>query len=101
MTLRTPAYRHHRPSGQAVVTLNGRDHYLGPYGTPESKSEYDRLVAEWLTNGRRLALEPNRAELTINELILALWSHVEQHYRHADRTPTSEVANYRDSLRLV
>ena len=24
-----PSYRLHKPSGQAVVTLNGRDHYLG------------------------------------------------------------------------
>jgi hypothetical protein len=24
----SPKYRHHRPSGQAVVTLNGVDHYL-------------------------------------------------------------------------
>ena len=35
---RVPKYRHHKPSGQAVVTLNGKDHqvakgngiYLGP-----------------------------------------------------------------------
>jgi hypothetical protein len=25
---RTPSYRHHQPSGQAVVTLNDKDHYL-------------------------------------------------------------------------
>jgi hypothetical protein len=31
-TLRTPSYRHHKPSGQAVVTLEGRDIYLGRYG---------------------------------------------------------------------
>ena len=28
-----PKYRKHKASGQAVVTLNGRDHYLGPHGT--------------------------------------------------------------------
>ena len=27
-----PKYRKHRASGQAVVTLNGRDFYLGPQG---------------------------------------------------------------------
>lgn len=26
-----PKYRKHRASGQAVVTLNGRDCYLGPH----------------------------------------------------------------------
>ncbi|MDG3004258.1 hypothetical protein [Paludisphaera mucosa] len=52
--VRTPAYRHHRPSGQAVVTLSGRDFYLGRHGSPESRGEYDRLVAEWLSRGRRV-----------------------------------------------
>ena len=34
-----PGYRKHKASGQAVVTLNGRDHYLGPHGTKASKRE--------------------------------------------------------------
>ena len=28
---RTPSLRRHKPSGLAVVTLNGKDHYLGPW----------------------------------------------------------------------
>jgi hypothetical protein len=28
MSARTPSYRLHRPSGQAVVTLNGRDFWF-------------------------------------------------------------------------
>jgi len=51
---RTPAYRKHKASGQAVVTIDGRDVYLGPYGTDASYREYDRILAEWLANGRRL-----------------------------------------------
>ena len=51
---RVPRYRRHKRSGQAIVTLNGRDHYLGPHGSQTSVSEYDRLVAEWLASGRRL-----------------------------------------------
>ena len=47
-----PKYRKHRPTGQAVVTLKGRDFYLGPHGTKASQVEYDRLIAEWLANGR-------------------------------------------------
>jgi hypothetical protein len=49
----TPSYRLHKPSGQAVVTLNYQDKYLGPHGSPESRAAYDRLIAEWLANGRR------------------------------------------------
>ena len=47
-----PRYRKHRASGQAVVTLNGRDFYLGPHGTNASRAYYDRLIAEWLIQGR-------------------------------------------------
>jgi hypothetical protein len=46
------AYRLHRSTGQAVVTLGGKDFYLGRHGTTESRREYDRLTAEWLANGR-------------------------------------------------
>ncbi len=46
-----PQYRKHS-SGQARVTINGRDHLLGPHGTKASKREYDRLIAEFLASGR-------------------------------------------------
>ena len=39
MSVRTPSYRLHKPTGQAVVTLSGRDIYLGKYGSIESKAE--------------------------------------------------------------
>ena len=50
---RTPSYRNHKPSGQAVVTLDGRDYYIGRHGSQASLEEYDRLVGEWQSNGRR------------------------------------------------
>jgi hypothetical protein len=33
-----PKYRKHRASGQAIVTINGRDHYLGPHNSTASAS---------------------------------------------------------------
>ena len=69
MSFRTPAYRLHKPSGQAVVTINGTDFYLGPHGSDESKAEYDRLIGEWLAAGRRLPVA--KADLTVNEVLLA------------------------------
>ena len=54
MSLKVPSYRLHKPSGQAVVTLDGGDHYLGPYGSAASKREYERLIAKWLANNRSL-----------------------------------------------
>jgi integrase len=75
---RTPSYRKHKPTGQAVVTLNGRDIYLGRHGSKESKAEYDRLIAEWLVAGRRL---PVRESLSVNELALAYWRWAISYYR--------------------
>ena len=34
---KVPSYCLHKRSGRAVVRLNGKDHYLGEYGSPESK----------------------------------------------------------------
>ena len=55
-----PVLRHHRPGGQAAVRIDGRDHYLGEHGSPESREKYDRLIALWLT--RRRAPEPDPVE---------------------------------------
>jgi len=76
----TPKYRHHRPSGQAVVVLQGKAHYLGSYGSMKSKTAYDRLIAEWLAKGRAPDPEPETTELTIGELIVAYWRFAVQHY---------------------
>lgn len=53
-----PDLQHHKASGQGKVHLNGRDFYCGTWGTPECKAKYDRLIAEWLHNGRRLPTRP-------------------------------------------
>jgi hypothetical protein len=72
---------------------------VGKHGTPESRDEYNRRIAEWLANGRQLR-QPEQA-YQVKALILALWKHAETHYRHADGTPTSEQDNYRDVLKLL
>jgi hypothetical protein len=96
---RTPAYRLHRASGQAVVTLDGRDFYLGPHGTRTSRVEYDRLIAEWLAHGRRLpASSGGRSDLSVSELILAFMKFAEGHYTR-DGKPTRHLDNLRDALR--
>jgi RHS repeat-associated protein len=58
---RLPAYRKHKQSGQAIVTLSGRDHLLGRHGTIDSRAKDDRLIAEWLANGTDVALASNAA----------------------------------------
>jgi integrase len=95
-SLCVPSYRHHKPSGQAVVTLNGRDLYLGKHGSSESRAEYQRLVGEWLTRG---GLPPvAMADLTIAELMVPYLKHAESYYVK-DGRQTSEVTLIRLALR--
>ena len=93
---RQPSYRLHKPTGQAVVTLNGRDHYLGKHGSTASRHAYDRLLAEWLENGRQLL---QGEAITVAGVIKTYWPHVVQHYRRRDGTPTHEIEEIRASLR--
>ena len=43
-----PKLTRHKASGKAVVRLNGRDHYVGIFGTAEAETAYNRLIGEWL-----------------------------------------------------
>jgi len=94
---RQPKYRRHKASGQAVVTLNGKDLYLGARGTKASKAEYDRLLTIWLANDRRLPAASN-TDLTIVELLAAFRKHAARHYRQ-NGEPTKTLGNINDAIR--
>ncbi len=52
LTSRPPAYCRYAPRGTACVRLDGKRHYLpGPYGSPDSREAYARLIAEWASPG--------------------------------------------------
>src|SRR5262249_9441600 len=77
---------------------------LGPHDTPESRSEYDRVIGEWLAAGRRWPPRPAEADpagISINELILAYWPPVQNYYRKPPGKPTNEVNNVRPPLRRL
>ena len=95
---RVPSYRRHRPSGQAVVTLNGRDSYLGKWNTKASRAEYDRLIGEWLAAGRNL--RQAGVDLTVNELARDYWHFAKGYYRK-DGRPTGTLDAIRVAMRLL
>jgi integrase len=77
---RVPKYRLHKPTGLAVVTLAGKDHYLGKHGTPASKAEYERLVGEWLLGRAGPASPAAVTDLTVDEVLLRYWAFAETYY---------------------
>jgi integrase len=84
------------------VTLCGRDLYLGKFGSRESLAEYDRIIAEWLANGRTL-LRPvsgKPADVTNNELLGAFLDWAELYYVKNGRM-TGEVAHVRYSIKPI
>jgi integrase len=97
-----PAYRLHKPSGQARVIIKGEHVYLGKYGSTESREKYARLIAELAATGvpstlpSEIAASP--APSSINELILAFWRHAQNHYVRHGR-PTRELEGIREALR--
>jgi integrase len=97
---RLPSYRLHKPTGQAVVTIGGRDVYLGKHVSPDSRAEYDRIIAEWLATGRRpmVADSASAADLSVNEMHLAYLHHADSYYVKNGK-PTTEPVNIRLALR--
>src|SRR5262245_57096676 len=88
---RIPGYLHHS-SGQARVILDGQVHYLGKYGSPESKARYDELLGQWLS-GRLSptpAAPPASSALTVAELCALFLDHAERTYRKRGQ-PTLQV----------
>jgi integrase len=96
---RVPSYRQHS-SGQAHVTLDGKDHLLGRYGSAESKEAYRRLIAEWLARHGQPAQEEEQEPLTVNDLILAYWKFAEDYYAFKD-SDRGDAYCLKDALRVV
>src|SRR5436190_19900926 len=89
-----PAYRLHKPSGQARVIIGGQEAYLGPYGSSESREKYARLLAEMpaATVSSR-AIYDDAATiggLSLSEVILRYWEFAESYYAK-DGKPTKEL----------
>lgn len=106
LTRKLPSYRNHKPSVRAVVTLDGRDFYLGKYGSPENRAEYERVIAEWLARRRSAPSSPPPIpgglpgdDLTVTEVLVFFWRHAERHYRTPGGEPSSELDNFKDTFR--
>lgn len=97
---RVPGYLHHKATGQARVVLNGRTYYLGPHGSPESKAEYDRLIAEWLANERTLEVEPtDGGEILVSEVLAKYLVWAKDYYRGPDGKCSGQLPSIKQAMR--
>lgn len=77
-----PAYRLHKPSGQARTIINGRHYYLGKYNSPESRQKYARLLATKLNEPQNSSLTslPPPEFILVAELLVKYLTFAQTHY---------------------
>jgi integrase len=97
-----PSYRLHKATGQAVVSINRKDHYLGKHGTPESRLRYERLITRWM-QGELLApdtADADPSQITVAELGAQFLKWATEYYRKGGEA-TSELGNVKRALRAL
>ncbi len=97
-----PSYRYHKARDCAVVTINGRNFYLGPFNTPASKEKYARLIAEFAVTGNATPQprSTQRPPLTITELCVSHWQWAQAYYQRGGK-PTGQLHIVKMALREV
>lgn len=95
--VRVPSYRLHKPTGQAVVTLSGKDHYLGKYDTQESRQRYAKLLTEWESSNRSTAFAEPLNVLTMAQVTLSYLDHAKAYYGE----DSSEYVNLRLAVKPI
>lgn len=102
-----PAYLLHKATGQARVRINGRDFYLGPFGSGDSRRKYGELVAQF-SSGKLIdpfALPSattieNDSCPSVAELCVAFLDHAERYYVKEGK-PTDELKCFKSAMAPV
>ena len=99
-----PAYRYHKARDCAVVTIAGKNHYLGAYESAESREKYARLLLEWEANGRTqqpVVVDQQSAQLRVKDIILRYYRYAQGEYVDENGDTTDEVTSVRIALRRL
>ncbi len=86
---------HHKATGLAKIRVDGKDIYLGKYGTPESKARYEQECKKLL-----VGTPSDESRFTCNELALRFTAHAERYYVK-DGKPTSEVRVLKSAIAML
>lgn len=119
---RPPKYCRHKATKQAIVSLFGQRVYLGPYGSPRSHAEYQKVLQLWHERRNEQPARPPESELeqklasitaetlrekrlagaplTINELALVFRRHAREYYRKNGEL-TREATLIDDVIRIL
>lgn len=90
-TKRPPSYRFHKARNCAVVMIDDKNFYLGPYGSPESLEKYARLISQSHVEQEAHRNSPiqsgSQDPISVSELILRYLEFACEYYRkHGQRT---------------
>jgi len=91
MAQKVPKYRLHKPSGKAVVTINGRDYYLRIHDSQASKQAYSRLITEWQATGCSASFGLSRQVVTLAMLAADYLDHCQLYYPKKYNSETESV----------
>lgn len=98
MVRKVPSYPHHKSDGRAVVTIAGRDYYLGKYNSKESKLAYDKLIREWRAAGQSTSFGHTGGGVTVAMLLADYIDHCEVHYPGSNN---SEMVQSRNAIKYM
>jgi integrase len=90
-----PKYCLHKATGRAYVRIDGKMYYMGKYGSAASRREYDRIIGEFVANGRQTLYIPG--EVLVETLVCRFLDHMERNLKYAKGTKERIVV----LLRLV
>lgn len=77
--MRIPKYRLHKCTGLALVEWQGKRHYLGKFGSPESKAAYDQFLRK---HGiEKIEIPPAPSDAALRDLLWRSLSAAEERYR--------------------
>jgi len=102
-TNRPPSYRLHKARNCAVVTIGGKNFYLGAYGSSESLEKYARLISQVHADRGTPRTVPSASPaaqegIAVNELILRYLEFASGYYRKNGES-TGEFENIRCAVR--
>lgn len=98
-----PTYRRQKKedgNDRAFVVIKGERHYLGTFGSPESKDAYARIIGEWSLSGSIAPSDPS--VMSMSELMSRFWEQrVIGYYKRPDGSPGKEVTEFSLALKPV